>query len=577
MASGVVTRFEPKPGDLRTGLEVPDAGNGGSTDVAPARYTRQAAAWSFLAIGACVALGPLLLSFGRRLWSEDHYRFFPLLLCAAGWLGWTRYRAASAVGLIPGAVRGRVAAWTAATLATAAALATGSPLVAFVATLAIGLAAVYERGGFGLVRTLLPVWVLTLLIVPPPFGWDRKFVVSLQQVATSFASGLLDLSGIRHVADGVAIRLPGSEFFVDAGCSGIHSLFASLTFAGVVSIVAGHGPVRTSVLLAASTAWVILANAVRVFAVVVLSDRYRLPVVEGIGHEAVGLVTFAAIIGLILSTDRLLLFLFPGGRGFFGAVAASLFRRRGRSAARPVSAGGNSGRRPTLRGVVIAGTVLLGLGLGDRLAGGSSVERAVAGSVAPKPVAAGVLPDEWEGWKRLEFDVRRRSPLDPAGEWSRIWTYRKGLLTAAISLDGPYAEWHDLTSCYLGGGHEIVATRHEHPPGPDSDPFTELQLRRAGRRARVLFSAYTFSDRPVPPPGAASRRLANILDARYARFAGGESVRGSVYQVQLFTEGWLPFTPADERELEALFKEMRRRVRQAEPAPSGGADEGVGR
>lgn len=533
--------------------------------------------WLFLGLSVGVALAPLLTAFGRKLWSAEHYRFAPLLFLAACWLAVRRYRAGqdASLGQVRPAVR--FVAWVSVVLLSAAAVMGGSPYGAALAALVLIPVAVYEHGGAELLRRLLPAWALCLIAIPPPFGWDQQMVVGLQQAAAHQASGLLDLAGIRHLPDGVVIRVPGADFFVDEACSGVHSLFAALAFAGVFAVAAGHSLLRAFLLLAASVVWVVIGNAGRIFSVVVLSTRWDLPVTEGWGHEALGLAVFAVVAGLIVSTDRLLSFLFPARPGLLRRMVRGLFLRKPQPG---VSRADRTSRVMGRRTVIVPASVALafvGLATVDRflLPAAVAAEAAAGAGEELHPVPEQAVPASWEGWRRVGFGVKHRTPMDPAGEWSRIWSFRKGRLTAAVSLDGPYPAWHNLEWCYDALGFETVWRGSlVDPSGRASDGrFSKLLIQdRGGRHGLVLFKAYTHEGKPLSPPEGS--RVSGLIDAFQERLAGGGSASeaGPVYQVQLFAESRIPFTASEQEDLEKLFHGIRRLLTSHGPITSAGQE-----
>lgn len=530
-------------------------------------------AWGVVGAAAALALGPLLVEYGRQLWSAEHYQFFPMLLAAAGWLAWRRFPPLPTLISQPCSPSLRVAAWSAALLATAVALFARSPFVAAIAVLVLMLAALYEWGGSAALRHFSPVWAVLLLALRLPFNWDQRLIVAMQRAATSWASGTLDLLGIRHLADGVVIRLPEGDFFVDEACSGVHSLFATAAFVAVFAVAARRGVFRFAVLLAAAIFWVLVANAVRILAVVVLSTRYGLPVVDGFGHELLGVVIFAAVIGLVLSTDRLLLFVLPPKEKFPGEATAPVTHERSEPAK----------RRGLLLPIGVA-TGLIGIVGGMKMlpANTSPIDaNTFANAQGLAPVPEDALPKAWNGWTKIEFQIRERAADDPAGEISRIWYYRKGRLVAAVSIDGPFDAWHDTEVCYDGLGYS-TQSREDHPApggGASSGGYTELAITGgAGRHGHVLFMAYSEAgDALSPPPSrnASFARLVSIWKERFSGEAPLHRVDGPIYQVQVFSESGLAFTLAEQEELRRLFHGMRKEIAHVTADKTRATDSGV--
>lgn len=533
------------------------------------------ATWIVATASAAWMLVPLLIEYGEQLWTAEHYRFYPLLLGAVGWLAWRRSRSPDQNGSRQsGWVRGTL--WCVAVLVLAAAALASSPFGAAVALLLLVAAALYEWRGTWAIRTYLPVAGVLLLILRPPFGWDQKMIVAMQRSATSWASGVLDLGGVRHLADGVVIRLPERDFFVDEACSGVHSLFATLAFVAVFAVATRRGALKSLLLFVAAVFWVLVANTLRVIAVVVLSTRYELPVLDGAGHETLGVLVFAFVIGLVLSTDRLLLFLFPQREQLLAVTAPAGFKRAS-AAAQGAAVRGRSFPLAiaTLFVLIAAGVTMLPAQATPR----SSSPFSLAQGLRPVPREA--LPATWNGWKQVAFQLREREKDDPAGEISRIWTYHKGRLVTAVSIDGPFDAWHDTEVCYHGLGYTTQSCDDVEVHDGSAVPaeFTELSMTSgSGQHGYVLFMAYDTNGQALRPPASRNASVARFVAAWRQRMAGeapSDPLQGRVYQVQLFSENRLNFTAAEREELTHLFHHMRREIaRNSSPSKQDSSPEG---
>jgi exosortase len=527
------------------------------------------ACWLLVAASIAVALGRLLVEYGEQLWSAEHYRFYPLVLGAACWLAWRRSQTPT-TAIRPLSPTARLALWGVALTITAGSVMAKSPFGAAVALLIVIMAGLYEWGGSAKLRHYLPVLAVLLLILRLPFNWDQRMIVALQQIATSWASGVLDLIGVRHVADGVAIRLPQRDFFVEKACSGVHSLFATVAFVAVFAVATRRGLARFVPLFAAAVFWVIVANVVRVIAIVLLSTQYDLPVVEGFWHEVLGVIIFAGVIGLVLSTDRLLLFLWP--------QPEAIFSREPRALA-PSSLSVDQHRSSHRFGAFAIAGGFACVAFGTFLLPAGATARALtpyANAAGLKPVAQDALPQSWDGWEQIDFQVRERPKDDLAGEISRIWNFRKGRLVVAISVDGPFDAWHDTEICYQGLGYTTHSQQDLPAPDGGASPggFTELTISNSGgRHGYVLFMAYSETGQALHPPVSRNASVARLIAAWKDRVGGqriNDTVEGRVYQVQLFTESRLNFTEAERNDMTRLFHHLRREIARRSAASGSG-------
>ena len=90
------------------------------------------------------------------------------------------------------------------------------------------------------------------------------------------SSSVLDLLGVFHLREGNVIRLADRPLLIEEACSGIHSLFAVL--AGMVFLAICYcrrSLTRGLGLLAAAVTWVVLANTLRIVAVVYLAATWQ--------------------------------------------------------------------------------------------------------------------------------------------------------------------------------------------------------------------------------------------------------------------------------------------------------------
>jgi hypothetical protein len=188
------------------------------------------------------------------------------------------------------------------------------------------------------------------------------------------------------------------------------------------------------------------------------------------------------------------------------------------------------------------------------------------------PVPQEALPEEWNGWRQVGFQVREREKDDPEGELSRIWTYQKGRLAAAISIDGPFDQWHDTEVCYQGLGYTTQSCEDIKVQTGSAVPaeYTELSIAgESGKHGYVLFMAYSTNGEALHPPISRNASIARLVSAWRQRVAGEAPPAvhaGRVFQVQLFTENRLNFTAAEREEMTQLFHHMRREIARSSTA-----------
>ena len=544
------------------------------------------------ALAAAVAVGPLLAHKVGQLWESPRYGHAPLVWAAAAALGWWRLREARERAAADGLTfrtaprpATEAALWAVALLTAAGAVWLRTPWLALVAAFCGVPAAAYSAGGLAVLRPILPAFAVLWTTLPPPFHLDSTLVLKLQRVAADLASAGLDLLGRRHLLAGVTVQLPERSYFVEEACSGVNSLYALFGVAALALAWGRRGWPRWLVVLPAAIVWAVAANAVRVTLAVELSAGLGWPVVEGFGHELLGVLTFALAGLLTLSTDALLLFAVPPREEGEADEPGRLRRWFGLEPTDAALAEPDRRGLPPIPRAAAWGTaaaVLAGLA-GWRLADDAAVRTVavptVPGRTTLKPLAENSLPAEWDGWRRVGFETVTRDRGALEGPFSAVWTYARGPLTAAISLDGPFAEgWHDLRVCYTQGGgwactdavDRVVEPAGDagvpDDAGPGGDVITRLELEQPlGRRGLVLFTSYALDDDANLGADIVTRSRDMFtwrFDALRELVAApeGRTAPEPAYQVQIYTAAYRPFGKKEREALAALFHEMRGRL-----------------
>ncbi|VAX41873.1 hypothetical protein MNBD_PLANCTO02-1902, partial [hydrothermal vent metagenome] len=229
----------------------------------------------FTAAILLIVHAPLLVKLGERLWAMEHYQFFPIIPLGAAWLAYSRFKGIES--LSQGKLIWRIPLWgMAITLYFFAARLNSPWLAAFSFQLSLW-ALISSLGGKQLCVAMLPAWFFLWLAVPLPLGIDVQLIQTMQQVATVWASGFLDVCGYRHLVAGVTVIFPERSFLVEEACSGIHSLFAVVACSLFYLLQSKRGIIRSIFIMISAIFWVVVANAFRVFLVTVLSIQWNLP------------------------------------------------------------------------------------------------------------------------------------------------------------------------------------------------------------------------------------------------------------------------------------------------------------
>lgn len=289
-----------------------------STSTAGRAETDMGFSWSFPLVIAAVAvlLSPGLMEYFSQLWSKEYYQFFPFLLASVIWF--SGQRAAANPNLTEAAsyqwwFRGALflAAETALLLSFMGS--NRSPLLFFVAFVAI----VFCVSDFwphrsGLASSLVCVLPLTI-IIRPPFDGDQQLIQALQIRTTTAVSLLLDSLQIAHIRVGNVLEMSsGTKLGVAEACSGVQSFYAMLFIAAFIGLSRNYRLIYVVLLMSVGTFWAFAMNVCRVLVVALADVLAGVDLVTGWQHELVGYVTMLLAIPMLLSTDRLLEFIFSG-------------------------------------------------------------------------------------------------------------------------------------------------------------------------------------------------------------------------------------------------------------------------
>lgn len=418
-----------------------------------------------------LATAPLVFRYFGRLWGEEQYQYFPVLLGVMAYLGWSRWQEA------PMATRPLRWPWVVLLaipmilLLVIAILYQVPVLAALGLTLGLGGVAVCvasERK----VENLVGLWVLCWLLIRPPWGYDEKLMGWLQGVTTSVASRLLDLFGSMHLTEGNVLTYPGKTFFVDEACSGIISLRTMLAATVVIAVYRNRPLMHALVLVAAGLFWAGVMNVIRIGVIAVAYLKFGIDLTEGWPHDLTGVLVFLLAVGGVMSTDAYLEF-------FLGFIRTGVYGTRnwlvngwnrliGIGQVRlqagdfevkeklPVAK-----RRLPLKvrwglGVMLGGLVLLQSFAFLPMA--SRAENAPVNRAAVEPsemFAMETIQPKNPKWKVVDFDQKARNSRSVWGENSLVWTYGDGEIRATFSLDYFFRKWHELTVCYRSSGWQL--------------------------------------------------------------------------------------------------------------------------
>jgi exosortase len=522
--------------------------------------TTKATEWLPFALLAVivVAYGPLLISFGSRLWKAEHYSFVPLYLIVMAGFAYNRMRADGPFK--PHYTAGSTAKWVLPILILAIGVWLRRPWFAGVSFIFALRALAHTIGGKELFQSVRSVWWCLWLCIPLPLNLDVGLIVELQHFASRMASRIFDWQGVPHQLSGVLLKFPQKTFEIEKACSGIQSLYASIAAGLIYSIAMQRTFMRTITLVASCFFWVLVMNIVRIRVVVVAEIRWDIPLGEGLAHDLMGYAVFVLTVLAVMSTDRMILFMLPEHSGMTSGRANNPAGLRARFA--------SFGRRNVSPLPTVGTICILFLGIITlHFATAPAAAKPLKTSGSGLQIAEDVLPKDIDGWKRTSFERIERNNSHLLGEISQRWGYSKnGAPDTVVAVDGPFREWHDLGYCYKATGWTLSYSRDtaEEILG-EKTVISELSMEDGtGRFGQVAFTVFEIDGRPVAPP---PMRLAATTGVRLQGGIADLLTRNvntdgaEVYCVQAYTDGPTGFSSAEATEQRQLLAKVITRLR----------------
>ena len=149
-------------------------------------------------------------------------------------------------------------------------------------------------------RILFPLFFMLFCI---PFG--EEFVPALQEIAADLSVMMLNWTSIPVFRSGLYIEIPQGRFLVAEACSGISFFIASVVIGSLYSYLNIASTRRRVFFVTLSIVVPIIANAVRVFGIIVIAYLSDMEYAVGADHLIYGWFFFAFVIILLLAIGEL--------------------------------------------------------------------------------------------------------------------------------------------------------------------------------------------------------------------------------------------------------------------------------
>lgn len=529
-----------------------------------------------------------------NLWkSSAHYRFFPFLFGAVILLAVTRWPRTGRV-FVPSVF----ANWLLGIGVVFFAAAT-----AFVNPYFASLSVIFTIGSlFARVRDpvsggrLTPIWLLLFISVQFPLGLDITFITKLQQLSAQCTSLLLDLLGYPHSMPGTILVFPNQSYFVEEACSGVQSLFTLLFCSALYAVWARRGPVHSFLLIGLAVFWSLIMNIMRILLIPIFDVEFGIDLSTGLAHDILGYTILILAVLMIASTDRLLLFILspvPADPNVFivrvwhRTVEIVTFAkwRRARKKRREQMLGEESKQTPsqrlpsgpskatktvmcTIAGIIAIGAIWQSL---DAWRMYRSNVQVAFGLDRIIDLTEEDIPTTIGQWSCVSYDPIERPSTSELGQRSDVWSFTGPTYNSLVSLDQPFAGWHELSTCYRNQGWKFTSedrTTHQvKMEGSDVEwPYVQVDMiSPLGERGFLLFSFIDGYGQPIEPPDDTRplsflmQRIRNRLNVRIRK----QLFQGEVYQAQLFVQTTTPLTETQRQEAINNYLELRREIRNS--------------
>ena len=531
---------------------------------------------------------PFVVKHLLNLWQfRPHYEFFPVALVVVIWLFAERWPKRTAQPTVR-ANRFAMILLGASISLMAIGVMFVSPWLSVVAFL-MSLAAVIVRMAGTSARDLFAPWLLSWMVVPPPFGMDFHLMRGMQATTARFVSKILDWAEVNHVLAGSVFQMDSGQLFVAEACSGFNGQLLLVCVAFLMAVYWRRSIGSTIWLVGAAAFWSLVVNVVRVTVIVMLSDQYGYDLTHGWLHTALGIVLMGIGFLLLLSTDQLVCGIattmdhpdfpkravrvddhseVPLERLVWDKLLGSPEDAVSAPREEAASVADRFGLFTDWIGLRVQPLTTFAMLIGILaslqvmvLASGVTTTQLHKSMMR---LSESVLPERHGPWTLKEYQTEERERGSDQGAFSETWSYVSQSASAQISVDYPFHGWHDLSTCYSSRGWTPLSRKII--TGEESGRkmvMVEL-LGSGGQSGMLLFSLFdSHGETLTCETEYWSGRFCQSPLVSRLRGASSRVVSDTTTQVQLFAVSDAPLEDHERDQLVSLFELSRRNLRQA--------------
>ena len=145
---------------------------------------------------------------------------------------------------------------------------------------------------------------LVFILFCIPIG--EELVPALQEVTADMSMVMLKWSGIPVYRSGLYIEIPQGQFLVAEACSGISFFIASIVIGSLYAYLNMRSAKRRTVFVAISILFPVIANAIRVFGIILTAYLTDMEYAAGADHLIYGWIFFSLVIVCLLGIGELI-------------------------------------------------------------------------------------------------------------------------------------------------------------------------------------------------------------------------------------------------------------------------------
>ncbi|HLX23334.1 MAG TPA: exosortase B [Usitatibacter sp.] len=468
--------------------------------------------WLAVLAGLAILYVPTCVSLARTLWRDDEYAHGPIILAIFAWLVW-RDRAALVEGQSKPGAAGGFLLLAVGLFFYIVGRSQSLPLFEVGSSIPVIAGVVLSLRGARTLRSVGFAIAFLFFLVPLPGFLLEAATGPLKQLVSAAVAALLQALGYPIERMGVVLTIGDHQMLVADACSGMNSLYS--LFALTLLYLHLTGPssrARIAVLLASVVPIAIVANVLRVLALVLVTYRFGDDAGQGVFHTAAGMLVFTVAFLLLTGVDRI-------ARGREGIRRQSVAPLRGAHPA-PISRTAAIAVVALMVGAAFAAPQMKPV---PAESAAPDLERLVPSafgdwSIDPSVEPIAPAPDVQAKLDRIYGSTLSRTYVNSSGE--------QMMLTLAYGGDQSDAlKAHRQEVCYAAQGFTIHGLREAELATPGREIPVTRMLAVRGERSEPVTYWFTMGDRVVQ--GRAERLGLQLAWGLRGRIPDGMLVRVS--------------------------------------------------